>query len=88
MVPREEPDRVERAVVFEAGSADDGGEGHEKVQGQKDADDEFLMEFDAYGPDEVDGYEDDHEIGGDVEHHVGDGQGKGEVESAGLNAGC
>ena len=29
MVPGEQPDRVECAVVFEAGSSDDGGECHE-----------------------------------------------------------
>lgn len=29
MVPGEQPDRVQRAVVFEAGSSDDGGECHE-----------------------------------------------------------
>ena len=46
------------------------------------------MEFNAYGPDKVDGYDDDHEICGDVEDHVGDGEGKGEVESAGLKASC
>ena len=88
VVPGEQPDRVERAVVFEAGSSDDGGECHEQVQGEEDADDEFLMELDADGPEEVDGYDDDHEICGDVEGHVGDGQGKGDVENAGSNASC
>ena len=46
------------------------------------------MELDADGPEEVDGYDDDHEVCGDVEGHVGDGQGKGEVENAGSNASC